>query len=103
LTDHQHGRGCSKLRLFAIAQAPRAIDADRPIRSWRGISRWFGVQFMAESSVGKRFGIVDDDRQRAMSGLEFVQGLVNGTLPLNTMAQTLGYDIVEVSKGRVVA
>ena len=38
-----------------------------------------------------------------MSGLEFVQGLVDGTLPLNTMAQTLGYDIVEVSKGRVVA
>ena len=38
-----------------------------------------------------------------MSGLEFVQGLVNGTLPiLNTMAETLGYDIIEVSKGRVV-
>jgi uncharacterized protein (TIGR00369 family) len=58
---------------------------------------------MAESSVAKRFGIVDDDRQRAVSGLEFVQGLVDGTLPLNSMAQTLGYDIVEVSKGRVVA
>ena len=58
---------------------------------------------MTESSVGKRFGVIDDDQQRAMSGLEFVQGLVNGTLPLNTMAETLGYDIVEVSKGRVVA
>ena len=58
---------------------------------------------MAQSSVQKRFGVVDDDQQRAMSGLEFVQGLVDGTLPLNTMAQTLGYDIVEVSKGRVVA
>ena len=54
-------------------------------------------------SVGKRFGVVDEDQQRAMSGLEFVQGLVNGTLPLNPMAETLGYDIVEVSKGRVVA
>jgi hypothetical protein len=41
---------------------------------------------MTESSVGKRFGVIDDDQQRAMSGLEFVQGLVNGTLPLNTMA-----------------
>ena len=58
---------------------------------------------MAQSSVQKRFGVVDDEQQRAMSGLEFVQGLVDGTLPLNTMAQTLGYDIVEVSKGRVVA
>ena len=28
-----------------------------------------------------------------MSGLEFVQGLAEGTLPLNTIAQTLGYDI----------
>jgi len=57
---------------------------------------------MAESSVRKRFGVIDDHRQRAMSGLEYVQGLVDGTLPLNTMAQTLGYDIVEVSNGRVV-
>src|SRR5499425_1003113 len=58
---------------------------------------------MTESLVRKRFGVIDDDRQQAVSGLEYVQGLVDGTLPLNTMAQTLGYDIVEVSKGRVVA
>jgi acyl-coenzyme A thioesterase PaaI-like protein len=57
---------------------------------------------MTVSSVGKRFGVIDDDQRRAMSGLEFVQGLVDGTLPLNTMAQTLGYDIVEAAKGRVV-
>jgi uncharacterized protein (TIGR00369 family) len=38
-----------------------------------------------------------------MSGLEFVQGLVDGTVPINPMAQTLGYDIIEASKGRVVA
>jgi uncharacterized protein (TIGR00369 family) len=37
-----------------------------------------------------------------MSGLEFVQGLVDGTLPLNTIAQTLGYDVAEVVSGRVV-
>lgn len=37
-----------------------------------------------------------------MSGLGFVQGLVDGSLPLNTMAQTLGYDIIEVESGRVV-
>ena len=57
---------------------------------------------MPESSAGKRFGVIDDGQQRAMSGLEFVQGLVAGTLPLNTMAQTFGYHIVEVSKGRVI-
>jgi acyl-coenzyme A thioesterase PaaI-like protein len=69
----------------------------------RGVSNQVGVQFMTGTSVGKRFGIIHEDQQRAMSGLEFVQGLVDGTLPLNTMAQTLGYDIVEVSRGRVVA
>ncbi len=51
----------------------------------------------------KSFGVVDADQQRSMSGLEFVQGLVSGTLPLNPMAKTLGYDIVEAAKGRVAA
>jgi uncharacterized protein (TIGR00369 family) len=37
-----------------------------------------------------------------MSGLEFVQGLVDGTLPLNTLARTLDYDVTEAASGRVV-
>ena len=37
-----------------------------------------------------------------MSGLEFVRGLADGTLPLNTIAKTLGYDIAEAESGRVV-
>jgi uncharacterized protein (TIGR00369 family) len=45
---------------------------------------------------------VPAEQQRAMSGLEFVQGLVSGVLPLNSMARTLGYDIVEAAVGRVV-
>jgi len=57
---------------------------------------------MTEPAIGKRFGVIDDDQQSALSGLEFVQGLVNGTLPLNAMAETLGYDIIEGFKGRVV-
>jgi len=56
---------------------------------------------MTEITTRKRFGVVADEQQREMSGLEFVQGLVAGTLPLNSMAQTLGYDIVEVSSGHV--
>ena len=58
---------------------------------------------MTELATRKRFGVVADEQQRALSGLEFVQGLAGGLLPLNSMAQTLGYDIVEVAKGRVVA
>jgi uncharacterized protein (TIGR00369 family) len=57
---------------------------------------------MTESSGGKRYGVVSDEQQRTMSGLAFVQGLVDGTLPLNSMAETLGYDIVEASPGRAV-
>jgi uncharacterized protein (TIGR00369 family) len=37
-----------------------------------------------------------------MTGLEFVQGLASGELPLNTIAETLGYDVVEAEHGRVV-
>ncbi|MEY9886368.1 PaaI family thioesterase [Bradyrhizobium sp. USDA 329] len=52
--------------------------------------------------TAKSYGTVDAERQKQMSGLEFVQGLADGTLPLNTIAQTLGYDVVEAELGRVV-
>jgi uncharacterized protein (TIGR00369 family) len=54
------------------------------------------------SSRIKTYGTVGADQQREMSGLEFVRGLVDGTLPLNTMARTLGYDVTEAVDGRVV-
>jgi uncharacterized protein (TIGR00369 family) len=50
----------------------------------------------------KTFGTVSADRQKQMSGLEFVQGLVDGSLPLNTIARTLGYDVAEAVNGRVI-
>jgi uncharacterized protein (TIGR00369 family) len=37
-----------------------------------------------------------------MSGLQFVRGLVEGSLLLNTIARTLSYDVAEVADGRVV-
>src|SRR5262249_53884124 len=52
--------------------------------------------------AGKTYGTVSVGQQKEMSGLEFVRGLVDGTLPLNMIAQTLGYDVTEVEKGRVV-
>jgi hypothetical protein len=48
------------------------------------------------------YGTVSADKQKEMSGLEFVQGLANGKLPLNTIAQILGYDVTEAENGRVV-
>lgn len=50
----------------------------------------------------KTYGTVGADEQKQMTGLEFVKGLADGTVPLNTMARTLGYDVVEAEAGRVV-
>ncbi len=55
-----------------------------------------------DAPANKAYGTVNMERQKAMSGLEFVQGLANGSLPLNTMAKTLGYDVAEAARGRVV-
>lgn len=57
---------------------------------------------MQGTAKNKSYGTVPLERRKEMTGLEFVQGLANGTLPLNTIAQTLGYDIVEAESGRVV-
>jgi uncharacterized protein (TIGR00369 family) len=61
-----------------------------------------GEEAMPSHSVKKTYGTVSAGRQKEMSGLEFVQGLADGTLPLNTIAQTLGYDVTEAETGRVV-
>ena len=50
----------------------------------------------------KSYGTVSAERRNEISGLAFVQGLVDGALPLNTIAQTLGYDVTEAESGRVV-
>ena len=50
----------------------------------------------------KTYGTVSAEQRMEMTGLESVQGLVDGTLPLNTIARTLGYDITEAESGRVV-
>lgn len=57
---------------------------------------------MPSRIISKPYGTVSADRHKEMSGLEFVQGLVDGTLPLNTIARTLGYDVIEAANGRVV-
>jgi acyl-coenzyme A thioesterase PaaI-like protein len=57
---------------------------------------------MPSDSASKTYGTVSADEQKKMSGLEFVQGLADGTLPLDTIARTLGYDITEAESGRVV-
>jgi uncharacterized protein (TIGR00369 family) len=57
---------------------------------------------MPNRIADRTYGTVSADRRKQMSGLEFVQGLADGTLPLNTIARTLGYDVSEAVDGRVV-
>ena len=57
---------------------------------------------MPSRAASRTYGTVSADRRKEMSGLEFVQGLADGTLPLNTIARTLGYDVTEAASGRVV-
>ena len=57
---------------------------------------------MADRNGKRTYGTVAADKQTEMTGLQFVQGLADGTLPLNTIANTLGYDIMEAESGRVI-
>ena len=56
---------------------------------------------MSDEVIDKSYGTVSADQQKAMTGLAFVQGLADGSLPLNTIARTLGYDITDAVDGRV--
>ena len=57
---------------------------------------------MSGDIAARTYGTVSAEQQKQMTGLEFVQGLAGRTLPLNTIARTLGYDVVEAEAGRVV-
>jgi uncharacterized protein (TIGR00369 family) len=50
----------------------------------------------------KTYGTVEEAKRKQMTGLEFVRGLASGELPLNTIAHTLGYDVAEAERGRVL-
>jgi uncharacterized protein (TIGR00369 family) len=57
---------------------------------------------MPKRSADRTYGTVSAETRKDLSGLEFVQGLADATLPLNTIAKTLGYDVTEAVNGRVV-
>ena len=57
---------------------------------------------MTSEWATRTYGTVSAERRKELSGLEFVQGLADGSLPLNTIAGTLGYEIAEAASGRVV-
>jgi uncharacterized protein (TIGR00369 family) len=86
-----------KNRMVSLRPSPYPPDATGKADLAGDFKPW--VTMMSEY---KSYGVVSAAEQSEMSGLEFVRGLVTGSLPLNTMARTLGYDIVEAEEGRVV-
>ena len=61
-----------------------------------------GDMSLKNISNERQYGVVSVDERQDLNGLDFVLGLVSGSLPLNTMARTLAYNIDEASVGRVV-
>jgi len=81
---------------WSVRPSPQNDDVRKPRDKLAAIDNDSGM------TRSKTYGIVSADTQKQMSGLEFVQRLVDGTLPLNTMARTLAYDVTEAVSGRVV-
>src|ERR1700690_2292926 len=57
---------------------------------------------LVNNATARTYGTVSAEARKEMTGLEFVQGIADRTLPLNTIARTLGYDVTEAEAGRVV-
>jgi acyl-coenzyme A thioesterase PaaI-like protein len=57
---------------------------------------------MHRSHCEGQLGIGSVDQLRQLSGLAFVAGLSDGTLPLNPMAKTLDYRVVRAEGGYVM-
>ncbi len=46
--------------------------------------------------------LLSSSQMRALSGLAFMRGVMDGTLPAAPIAKTLDYSLIEVSEGRAV-
>src|SRR5258708_34159633 len=57
---------------------------------------------MKGAIAGRTYGTVSTEQRKDMTGLEVGRGIADRSLPLNTIAQTLGYDVVEAEEGRGV-
>ena len=50
----------------------------------------------------RKFGVVPADVLLSQSGLDFLQGVIDGRLPAPPIAETLGFQLVAVEKGRAI-
>ena len=60
------------------------------------------VAVMGQRFVDAPEELTSPDAMRTMSGLEFLQGIVDGRHPAAPIAQTLGFELTEVVEGRAI-
>jgi uncharacterized protein (TIGR00369 family) len=54
------------------------------------------------SGTGRTYGVTPVEAILTYDGLGFLQGIVDGTLPAPPIAETLGFDLVHVEKGKAI-
>jgi uncharacterized protein (TIGR00369 family) len=50
----------------------------------------------------RAFGVVSSDVLLSQTGLDFLQGVIDGRIPAPPIAETLGFALVAVEKGRAI-
>lgn len=52
--------------------------------------------------MARTYGVTPTEKILSLDGLSFLQGIVDGTFPAPPIAQTLGFDLVHVEKGKAI-
>ena len=60
------------------------------------------MSIVGEALQDREFGVAPPETLKAMSGLEFLQALMEGHLPAPPITRTLGFALTEVSEGRAL-
>jgi uncharacterized protein (TIGR00369 family) len=54
------------------------------------------------TGIQSRYGVVTPETLKGLSGLDFLTAIATGKLPQPPIAETLGFQLVEVERGRAV-
>ena len=79
---------------------PSASSTDKP----NELDQWLAeeAQVLARLSAGAGPGVARPDQLAGKTGLQLMQGMLDGELPYAEIAQTLDFMLIEVGPGRAV-
>ena len=80
--------------------SPQAGSTDKP----NGLDNWLAEEalVLARLSAGAGPGVARPDQLTGKTGLQLMQGMLDGELPYAEIAQTLDFMLIEVGPGRAV-